>query len=90
MVKKQIRSCMRIPLESVSDEEKEKVRRMDGRIIVVNSDEQCLTCGRHKRMKYAQHIDGKLFVIEECLYCTVKNGNGVTEGTLTAANRATK
>ena len=90
MLKKQIRSCMRIPLENVCDEEKEKVRRMDGRIIVVNSDEPCLTCGRHKRMKYAQHIDGKLFVIEECLYCTIKNGNGQLEGTLTAANRATE
>ena len=88
---KQIRSCIRIPLESVSDEEKEKVRSMDGRIIVVNSTEPCLTCGRHKRMKYTQHIDGKLFVIEECLYCLVKNGRSDgREGFLTAANRETE
>ena len=90
MTQKQIRSCMRVPLDSISDEEKAKVRKMDGRIIVVNSEEPCLTCGRHKRLKYAQHIDGKLYVIEECLYCLVKNGNGTTEGTLTAANRATE
>ena len=89
MTQKQIRSCMRVPLDSISDEEKAKVRKMDGRIIVVNVDEPCLTCGRHKRLKYAQHIDGKLFVIEECLYCLVKNGNGTTEVTLTAANRET-
>ena len=30
-----------------------------------------LNLRRHKRLKYAQHIDGKLFVIEECLYCLV-------------------
>ena len=90
MTQKQIRSCMRVPLDSISDEEKAKVRKMDGRIIVVNVEEPCLTCGRHKRLKYAQHIDGKLFIIEECLYCLVKNGNGKTEGTLTAANRETK
>ena len=89
MPQKQIRSCMRIPLDSISDEEKIKVRKMDGRTIVIDSEEPCLTCGRHKRLKYAQHIDGKLFLIEECLYCLVKNGNGATEGTLTAANRAT-
>jgi hypothetical protein len=87
---KQIRSCLRVPLDSISDEEKAKVRKMDGRIIVVNVEEPCLTCGRHKRLKYAQHIDGKLFIIEECLYCLVKNGNGVLEGTLTAANRETE
>jgi hypothetical protein len=87
---KQIRSCMRIPLENVSEEEKEKVRKLDGRIIVITSTEPCLTCGRHKRMKYAQHIDGKLFVIEECLYCTVNIGSGKHHGILTAANRATE
>jgi len=87
---KQIRSCMRIPLENVSEAEKQKIKRMDGRIIVVNSDEPCLTCGRHKHMKYMQHIDGKLFVLEECLYCTVRNGNNKQHGTLTAANRATQ
>jgi hypothetical protein len=90
MVNKQIRSCMRIPIESISEEEKEKVRRIDGRIIVVESEEPCLTCGRHKRIKYTQHIDGKLFVIEECLYCLVKNGNNGREGFLTAANRETR
>lgn len=90
MIKKQIRSCMRIPLENISDEEKEKVKQMAGRILVVNSEEPCLTCGRHKRIKYAQHIDGKLFVIEECLYCTIKNGNSEREGFLTATNRATE
>lgn len=87
---KQIRSCMRIPLENISDTEKQKIKEMDGRIIVVDVEEPCLTCGRHKRMKYTQHIDGKLFVIEECLYCTIRNGNGKQHGTLTYANRQTK
>jgi len=81
---------MRIPLENISDTEKQKIKDMGGRIIVVDADEPCLTCGRHKRMKYTQHIDGKLFVIEECLYCTIRNGNGKQHGTLTYTNRQTK
>lgn len=79
---KQIRSCMRIPLENMSEDDKSKIKEMDGKIIVVNSDEPCLTCGRHRRMKYTQRQDGKLFVFEECLYCSVR--------IKTTANRATK
>ena len=86
---KQIRSCMRIPLENISEDEKQKIKDMGGRIIVVSGEEPCLTCGRHKLIKYTQHIDGKLFIITECLYCTVKNGNGKQHGTLTARNRET-
>lgn len=81
---------MRIPLENISEDEKQKIKEMDGRIIVVDAEEPCLTCGRHRQMKYTQHIDGKLFVITECLYCTVKNGNGKQHGTLTFRNRQTK
>jgi hypothetical protein len=90
MSMKQIRSCMRIPLENIDEVEKKKIKDMGGKILIVNADSCCLTCGRHKRMKYTQHIDGKLFVIEECIYCTIKNGNGKQHGTLTAANRATE
>jgi hypothetical protein len=78
---KQIRSMMRIPLEDLSQEKIDKLKGMQGRVLVVNNPEPCLTCGRHKRMQYTQRMDGKLFLIEECLYCTVK--------IRTAANRAT-
>lgn len=87
---KQIRSMIRIPLDSMTEPDQAKIKEMDGRIIVVDSSELCLTCGRHKRMKYTQRIDGKLFVLEECLYCTINNGNGKFHGTLTFANRQTK
>lgn len=79
---KQIRSCMRIPLDDLTKEDQTKIKEMDGKIIVINSTEPCLTCGRHRRMKYTKRIDGKLFVLEECLYCSVR--------IKTAANRATK
>lgn len=55
---------------------------MHGKIIVVDSKEPCLTCGRHKRMRLNQRIDGKLFMIDECLYCLVR--------IKTAANRQVK
>jgi hypothetical protein len=82
MLTKQIRSMMRIPLDDLSKEDQGKIKEMDGKILVVNSQEPCLTCGRHRRMKYTQRVDGKLFVFEECLYCTVR--------IKTAANRANK
>jgi hypothetical protein len=69
---KQIRSCMRIPLTDLTKEDQRRIKDMDGKILVVDSVEPCLTCGRHRRMKYTQHIDGKLFVLEECLYCLVR------------------
>lgn len=78
---KQIRSMMRIPLEDLSQEKLDKLKSMDGRKLVVNVSEPCLTCGRHKRMQYTQRMDGKLFLIEECLYCIVR--------IKTATNRAT-
>ena len=81
MLMKQIRSMMRIPLDDLSKEDQSKIKEMNGKILAVNSQEPCLTCGRHRRMKYTQRIDGKLFVLEECLYCTVR--------IKTAANRAT-
>lgn len=63
---------MRIPLEDLSQEKLDKLKGMGDRRYVINSVEPCLTCGRHKRMLYAQRMDGKLFLIEECLYCLVR------------------
>lgn len=63
---------MRIPLEDLSQDKLDKLKGMGDRRYVINSEEPCLTCGRHKRMQYTQRMDGKLFLIEECLYCLVK------------------
>jgi hypothetical protein len=78
---KQIRSMLRIPLDNLNQDRIHTIKSMGGKILVVNSQEPCLTCGRHRRMQYTQRIDGKLFLVEECLYCTVR--------VKTAANRAT-
>lgn len=64
-------SKIRIPL-SDSNQEKIVERETHGTITVVNSEEPCYTCGRHRRMRYPQRIDGKLFVIENCLFCAVR------------------
>lgn len=76
---RKILSKIRIPL---SDIPKDEERDTHGSIITVDSKEPCFTCGRHKRMRFNQRIDGKLFRIDECLYCTVR--------VKTAANRQVK
>lgn len=72
MLMRKIRSMMRIPLDNLSKDEQNKIKEQHGKITVIRTQEPCLTCGRHKMMKYTQRIDGKLFILEECLYCTVK------------------
>lgn len=70
---KKILSKIRIPLDSLSKEKLDEIEKMHGRILVVKGEEPCLTCGRStKRIKYTQRVDGKLWLVEECLFCMVK------------------
>lgn len=62
-------SKIRIPLEDMPKNEELDTH---GRILSCSSKEPCFTCGRHKRLRFNQRIDGKLFRIDECLYCTVR------------------
>ena len=80
--KGKIVSKIRIPLEDMNVTEAEAQRQTHGKILVVTAKEPCLTCGRHRRMRFNQRIDGKLWRIDECLYCLVS--------VRTAANRGVK
>jgi len=75
-----ILSKIRIPLDQLPTDVAKEVKMKDGRIIVVESKDPCLTCGRHKRIQFTQRVDGKMYLVEECLYCLVR--------IKTAANRA--
>ena len=66
---RRILSRIRIPLEDIH---KDVELNTHGKIISVTSKEQCFTCGRHKRLRFNQRIDGKLYRIDECLYCLVR------------------
>lgn len=70
---------IRIPLEDMPKNEEMDTH---GKILSVNGKEPCMTCGRHRRLRFNQRIDGKLYRIDECLYCTVR--------VKTAANRTVK
>jgi len=62
-------SKIRIPLEDMPKNEEMDTH---GKIISVQGKEPCYTCGRHQRLRFNQRIDGKLFRIDECLYCLVR------------------
>jgi hypothetical protein len=69
---KKILSKIRIPLDNLTKNELEEIKQMHGKTIILESEEPCLTCGRHKRMRYTQRVDGKLWLVEECLFCAVR------------------
>lgn len=58
-------STFSIPL---SDEEEKDLIPM-GKIIVVRSEEVCLTCGGYKRLQWVERVDGTRTIKEACLYC---------------------
>lgn len=60
---------IRIPLDSFNEEEQKQIRKDSGGIIIVISDEPCLTCGHKKRIQYIERTDGKREVVRECIYC---------------------
>lgn len=62
----------RIPLDELPPDQQKEIKRQNGRILVFDSDEPCLTCGRHHRIKYLSKVDGRTFIVEECLYCIVR------------------
>ena len=62
-------SRLRIPLEKLSSEEREEVKRMTGKFMVVNASDPCLTCGHRKRLQHVEKTDGKRELVRECLYC---------------------
>jgi len=79
---RKILSKIRIPLDNLPKEQLDEVKQMHGRTIVVESDEPCYTCGRHRRIRFTQRVDGKLWLVEECLFCAVR--------TKTQRNRETR
>lgn len=67
-----ILSKIRIPLDELPEDATKEIKSKNGKIIVVESKEPCLTCGRHKRIQFTQRFDGKLYLVEECLYCLAR------------------
>lgn len=63
---------LRIPLQDVSDEMRERIKRIDGKFLVEIDDEPCLVCGHKKRLVYIDKIDGKRELVKECLYCITR------------------
>jgi hypothetical protein len=75
---------IRIPLESLTDEEQEKIKEqhLSGKYKIVIVDEPCLTCGHKKRIQHLHRTDGKRELVQECIYCmcrihTVQNKEDV-------------
>ena len=62
-------SKIRIPLEDINEELKERLHDLNGKIQVIIVDEPCLTCGHKKRIQYVNRTDGKREIIQQCLFC---------------------
>jgi len=60
---------MRIPLETLTETEREEIKGMQGKFTVVTVKEPCLTCGHKKRVQHLEKTDGKREIVRECLYC---------------------
>ena len=60
---------IRIPLEDLTETEREITEKIGGRFLVVVGKEPCLTCGHKKRLLHVEKSDGRRELIKECLYC---------------------
>ena len=60
---------LRIPLETLTEEEQKDLKHQMGKNIIIINKEPCLTCGRKKFLQRIQRTDGKREIIQECLYC---------------------
>ena len=64
---------LRIQLDDLDKDEREKIASMVGKIIVIIDSEPCLTCGHRRRVQTIRKTDGKQEIIRECLYCICKH-----------------
>lgn len=60
---------MRIPLDELSEKEREKIEEYRGKNTIYIADEPCLTCGHKKRLQRVERTNGKRELVRVCLYC---------------------
>jgi len=72
MVFKMKPARIRIPLENLSQEQRQEIDRAMGKTLVIIADEPCLTCGHKTRIQRIERTDGKKEIVQECLYCITK------------------
>lgn len=63
---------IRIPLEDLTESEREVIEKMGNRYLVVIAKEPCLTCGHKKRLLHVEKTDGRRELVKECLFCLTK------------------
>jgi len=61
---------LRIPLDTLPEENRKQAEDQMGKHIIIISDEPCLTCGHRVRLRRIDRTDGKKEIVEECLFCT--------------------
>lgn len=71
MRKKRI-NRIRIPLEHLGENERERLKKITGKFLVVIDKDPCLTCGHKVRIQSLERTDGKRELVRVCLYCSTK------------------